>query len=156
MAERKPRQSRSQEATRSRPKAKKDPVANPEVRLNELSEEMFKLRFQFATRQLTNTARIRVVRRDIARVLAALRTIGVRRGRRGPRQRPKKGWNSLTETERRGGQLVVEGLSNAKVGERLFISRRTVETHLSHVFAKLRISSRRELAKIASRHAHAN
>jgi len=43
-------------------------VANPEVRLNELSEEMFKLRFQFATRQLTNTARIRVVRRDIARV----------------------------------------------------------------------------------------
>ncbi len=68
MAERKPRQSRSQEATRSRPKAKKDPVANPEVRLNELSEEMFKLRFQFATRQLTNTARIRVVRRDIARV----------------------------------------------------------------------------------------
>jgi large subunit ribosomal protein L29 len=68
VAERKPRQSRSQEATRSRLKAKKDPVANPEVRLNELSEEMFKLRFQFATRQLTNTARIRVVRRDIARV----------------------------------------------------------------------------------------
>jgi large subunit ribosomal protein L29 len=43
-------------------------VANPEARLRELSEEMFKLRFQFATRQLTNTARIRVVRRDIARV----------------------------------------------------------------------------------------
>jgi large subunit ribosomal protein L29 len=39
------------------------------VRLRELREEMFKLRFQFATRQLTNTARIRVVRRDIARVL---------------------------------------------------------------------------------------
>ena len=35
------------------------PVANPEVRLRELHEEMFKLRFQFATRQLTNTARIR-------------------------------------------------------------------------------------------------
>jgi large subunit ribosomal protein L29 len=68
VAERKPRQSRSQESTRSRPKARKEPVANPEVRLNELSEEMFKLRFQFATRQLTNTARIRVVRRDIARV----------------------------------------------------------------------------------------
>ena len=67
MAERKPRQPRK-ESTRTRPKAKKDPVANPEVRLNELHEEMFKLRFQFATRQLTNTARIRVVRRDIARV----------------------------------------------------------------------------------------
>jgi large subunit ribosomal protein L29 len=43
-------------------------VANPEARLSELSEELFKLRFQFATRQLTNTARIRSVRRDIARV----------------------------------------------------------------------------------------
>ena len=69
MAERKPRQSRStKEPTRSRQKAKQETVANPEVRLAELSEEMFKLRFQFATRQLTNTARIRVVRRDIARV----------------------------------------------------------------------------------------
>jgi large subunit ribosomal protein L29 len=43
-------------------------VANPEARLHELNEELFKLRFQFATRQLTNTARIRTVRRDIARV----------------------------------------------------------------------------------------
>ena len=69
MAERKPRQSRSKEqpARRRRTKAA-DPVADPEARLRELSEEMFKLRFQFATRQLTNTARIRTVRRDIARV----------------------------------------------------------------------------------------
>jgi len=43
-------------------------VANPEARLLELSEELFKLRFAFATRQLTNTARIRTVRRDIARM----------------------------------------------------------------------------------------
>jgi large subunit ribosomal protein L29 len=43
-------------------------VTNPEARLAELSEELFKLRFQFATRQLTNTARIRTVRKDIARV----------------------------------------------------------------------------------------
>jgi large subunit ribosomal protein L29 len=38
-------------------------------RLRELREELFNLRFQYATRQLTNTARIREVRRDIARVL---------------------------------------------------------------------------------------
>jgi len=44
------------------------PAADPETRLRELSEEMFRLRFQFATRQLTNTSRIRVVRREIARV----------------------------------------------------------------------------------------
>ena len=36
-------------------------------RLAELQEELFNLRFQFATRQLTNTTRIRQVRRDIAR-----------------------------------------------------------------------------------------
>ena len=38
-------------------------------RLRELREELFNLRFQYATRQLTNTARIKEVRRDIARVL---------------------------------------------------------------------------------------
>jgi len=72
VAERKPRQPRSQAekpARGRREKKTKDPVANPDVRLRELREEMFKLRFQFATRQLTNTARIRVVRRDIARVM---------------------------------------------------------------------------------------
>ncbi len=68
MAERKPRQPRSTAPARSRSRTRKEPVADPQARLGELSEELFKLRFQFATRQLTNTARIRVVRRDIARV----------------------------------------------------------------------------------------
>ena len=70
MAERKPRQprTRSTEPARRRQKKAADPVTNPEARLAELSEELFKLRFQFATRQLTNTARIRTVRKDIARV----------------------------------------------------------------------------------------
>ena len=70
MAERKPRQprTRSSESSSRRQKKTADPVANPEQRLAELHEELFKLRFQFATRQLTNTARIRTVRRDIARI----------------------------------------------------------------------------------------
>ncbi len=42
--------------------------ADPEARLRELHEELFRLRFQFATRQLTNTSRIRQVRREVARV----------------------------------------------------------------------------------------
>jgi large subunit ribosomal protein L29 len=68
VAERKPRQPRTgSQPARRRQKKTADPVTNPEARLLELSEEMFKLRFQFATRQLTNTARIRTVRRDIAR-----------------------------------------------------------------------------------------
>jgi large subunit ribosomal protein L29 len=55
-------------ARRGRTKKTSDPTVNPEARLGELQEEMFRLRFQFATRQLTNTARIRMIRRDIARV----------------------------------------------------------------------------------------
>jgi large subunit ribosomal protein L29 len=46
-----------------------------EDRLREFREELFNLRFQYATRQLTNTARIREVRRDIARVLTQQRQL---------------------------------------------------------------------------------
>ena len=69
MAERKSREARTRQPARRRQKKTADPVANPEARLLELSEELFRLRFQFATRQLTNTSRIRSIRRDIARVL---------------------------------------------------------------------------------------
>ena len=84
--------------------------------------------------------------RNIARTEARLRARGVRRAR-GPRPgRPKFGWESLTDSERRVVALVPEGLSYREIGERLFISKRTVETHIAHAFAKLGISSRRELA----------
>lgn len=49
--------------------------------------------------------------------------------------------------------LVADGLSNPQIGERLFISRRTVQAHLAHMFAKLGISSRAQLAaQVARRH----
>jgi large subunit ribosomal protein L29 len=67
LAERKPRATK-QPARRGRQKKEADATKDPQARLSELHEEMFRLRFQFATRQLTNTARIRVVRREIARV----------------------------------------------------------------------------------------
>jgi DNA-binding CsgD family transcriptional regulator len=89
--------------------------------------------------------------RPAARAEAALRRLGVRRGVRGPRRRPGLGWGSLTPTERRVVDLVAEGLSNPQIGERLFISRRTVQTHLAHVFAKLGLSSRAQLAAEAAR-----
>jgi DNA-binding CsgD family transcriptional regulator len=88
-------------------------------------------------------------RRAAGRAEAHLRALGVRRGRRGPRQRPKTGWESLTETERRVTGLVAEGLPYRQIGDRLFISRRTVETHVAHVFLKLGMASRRELAEAA-------
>jgi len=89
--------------------------------------------------------------RDVARVDAQLRSLGVRRGRRGARRRPTVGWESLTPTERAVVDLVAEGLSNPQVGERLFISRRTVQTHLSHIFTKLDVSSRSQLAAVVGR-----
>jgi DNA-binding CsgD family transcriptional regulator len=84
--------------------------------------------------------------RDLARAEAALREAGIRRGRRGPRSRPQFGWQSLTPTEFSVADLVAEGLSNRQIGEQLYISYRTVQTHLAHIFAKLDISSRAQLA----------
>lgn len=89
--------------------------------------------------------------RDVARVRARVRTLDVRRGQRGTRRRPSVGWASLTPTERNVVGLVVEGLSNPQIGERLYVSRRTVQTHLVHVFAKLDVSSRAQLAAEAAR-----
>ncbi|MDN5853651.1 MAG: AAA family ATPase [Actinomycetia bacterium] len=89
--------------------------------------------------------------RDVARTEARLRELGVRRGRRGARSRPRTGWASLTPTERRVVDLVAEGLSNPQIGERLYLSRRTVQTHVGHVFTKLDLSSRAQLAAAATR-----
>jgi DNA-binding CsgD family transcriptional regulator len=88
--------------------------------------------------------------RDVARVDEALRALGVRRGRRGSRRRPESGWESLTESEHRVVALAAEGLTNRRIAERLFISPRTVQTHLSHVFGKLEIASRTELAALVA------
>ena len=64
-----------------------------------------------------------------------------RHAARGDRGRPSSGWASLTPAELDVVRLVAEGLTNPQVGERLFISRRTVQTHLAHIFAKLGIST---------------
>lgn len=88
--------------------------------------------------------------RATARVDAALRALGVRRGRRGARKRPVTGWAALTETEATVTDLAAQGLTNPEIGARMFISRRTVETHLSHVYTKLGVSSRVELAGLVA------
>jgi len=75
-----------------------------------------------------------------------------RRGR-GDRKRPTIGWASLTPAELNVVRLVGEGLPNKDIAERLFISPRTVHAHLGHVYAKLGVSSRVQLAQEATRHA---
>jgi DNA-binding CsgD family transcriptional regulator len=86
-----------------------------------------------------------------ARVNAALRGLGVRQGARGRRRRPDSGWDSLTPGERAVSELVSDGLTNRDIGRRLHISPHTVNTHLRHVFQKLSISTRAELAGAVAR-----
>ncbi|HEX5200702.1 MAG TPA: AAA family ATPase [Actinoplanes sp.] len=63
-----------------------------------------------------------------------------------PRRAAVSGWDSLTAAERRVAELAAAGWSNPQIAERLFVTRRTVETHLTHAFRKLRLGTRRELA----------
>jgi DNA-binding CsgD family transcriptional regulator len=71
---------------------------------------------------------------------------------RGQRRRPTSGWSSLTPTEISVVELVAEGLTNPQIAERLFISRATVKTHLIHIFNKLGVNTRSQLAADATRH----
>lgn len=74
----------------------------------------------------------------------------VQRGR-GPRKRPASGWESLTPTERVVVRLVSEGLTNKDIGSKLFVSHRTVQTHLSNIYTKLGLTSRVQLVQEAAR-----
>jgi len=87
---------------------------------------------------------------DLARAETLLRSLGVRRGARGTRRRPKTGWDALTGTERVVAGLVAEGLSNPAIAGRMFVSRRTVQGHVSAILGKLGVTSRVELATLVT------
>ncbi len=70
---------------------------------------------------------------------------------RGSRRRPDHGWESLTSTELEVVRLAADGLTNPEIGARLFMSRSTVKTHLSHVYVKLGVANRTELAAVSRR-----
>jgi DNA-binding CsgD family transcriptional regulator len=72
----------------------------------------------------------------------------VQRGR-GPRQRPMLGWDSLTPTEADVARLVVAGSSNKEVAEQMFMSVRTVTTHLTRIYDKVGVRTRSQLAASA-------
>ena len=89
--------------------------------------------------------------RDAARARKRLRELGVRR-RVQSLDRPKSGWESLTEAELQVASLAAVGHTNRGIADRLFVSPHTVNTHLRHVFGKLDITSRVDLALVVERH----
>jgi DNA-binding CsgD family transcriptional regulator len=92
--------------------------------------------------------------RDAARVRNRIGRLVSQRpgGKRQQVARPLSGWGSLTETERRVAHVVAEGLTNAAAGDKLFLSRHTVDFHLRQIFRKLAIRSRVELTRLALEH----
>jgi DNA-binding CsgD family transcriptional regulator len=82
---------------------------------------------------------------DVRRADARLRAHGVRRGPRSLHRRPDTGWLALTPTERRVADLVAAGRSNPDIAAELVISRRTVQTHVSHILRKLALTTRTDI-----------
>jgi DNA-binding CsgD family transcriptional regulator len=72
-----------------------------------------------------------------------LRALGLR-----PRRLAVSGPSSLTPTERRVAELAASGLTNRQLAEALFVTVKTVETHLAHAYQKLGIRSRTELTRL--------
>lgn len=73
-------------------------------------------------------------------------------GGNGEPKRPASGWASLTPAEHNVIQLVSASLRDKDIASKLGISPRTVHSHLNHIYTKLDISSRLQLAQEAARH----
>jgi DNA-binding CsgD family transcriptional regulator len=81
------------------------------------------------------------MRRLARRARHELRAAGAR-----PRRSALSGVDSLTPAEHRVATLAAQGHSNREIAQQLYVTQRTVETHLTHVFQKLDLASRSELA----------
>ena len=97
---------------------------------------------------LTRYGQMRAVP-DRDRALGRMRALGIRRGPREAHRDVDYGWASLTATEVRIAALVRDGLTNREIGTRLFVSPRTVQTHVSHILQKTGLRSRVEVARFA-------
>ncbi|RRR98463.1 helix-turn-helix transcriptional regulator [Glycomyces terrestris] len=83
------------------------------------------------------------------RSMALEEAVAYARRARGRRSRPASGWASLTPTEVSVVELAITGMTNPEIAGKLFMSRATVKTHLSHAYAKLGIANRTQLATVA-------
>jgi DNA-binding CsgD family transcriptional regulator len=89
---------------------------------------------------------------DVKRMRSRFRQLGLRPAAPQPRRRATHGRDSLTTTEMTVAGLVAEGMSNPQIAEQLFLSRRTVETHVSHILTKLDARSRVDIAITINTH----
>jgi DNA-binding CsgD family transcriptional regulator len=87
---------------------------------------------------------------DVARLQARFRAHGIRRGPHTKHRQAQSGWDSLTPTEVKVAALVEKGLTNPEIAARLFLSPRTVATHVSHILKKLDVHSRIDIAREAA------
>jgi DNA-binding CsgD family transcriptional regulator len=89
---------------------------------------------------------------DIRRAVGRLRPYGIRRGVRGQRgQRAAFGWEALTQTEVKIAAMVARGDSTSDIARGMFLSRRTVQTYISHILAKLGAKGRVDIVREALR-----
>jgi DNA-binding CsgD family transcriptional regulator len=88
---------------------------------------------------------------DARRAEARLSAVGVRVPHPRHWARPATGWDALTPTELRVAHLVAEGRSNPDIAAELFLSRNTVQTHVSHILVKLQARSRAGIVREALR-----
>ena len=84
-------------------------------------------------------------RRTAARAREELLATGAR-----PRRIARSGVDALTPSERRVARLAAGGRTNKEIARELFVTVRTVETHLSHVYEKLDLNAREGLAAVLS------
>jgi predicted ATPase/class 3 adenylate cyclase/DNA-binding CsgD family transcriptional regulator len=87
---------------------------------------------------------------DESRAISLADAVALARRGRGERRRPDTGWDSLTPTELKVVEQVAAGLPNREIAKKLFVSLATVKTHLIHVYTKLDVRSRTELASAAT------
>jgi DNA-binding NarL/FixJ family response regulator len=87
---------------------------------------------------------------DIRRADARLRAHGIRRGPRAAHRRATTGWEALTPSEANIARMVARGLSNPDIASELFLSRRTVQTHVSNILTKLQARSRIDIVRTAA------
>jgi DNA-binding CsgD family transcriptional regulator len=77
---------------------------------------------------------------------------GGRPGTARPRRPAVPGWSELTNAERAIAEVVARGLTNREAGRRVYLSPHTIDAHLRHIFRKLGINSRVELARLVGQH----